>query len=89
MYPKKLPFTLPAKHTTDEERERTTTPIPKKVLESQQNLEETTELYKSLRTATMITDDTKRMERVNERLKSVTVWGVEILKYRERSVSKN
>ncbi|XP_066915378.1 jouberin-like [Clytia hemisphaerica] len=61
-----------AKYATDEEPERTTTPIPKKVQESQRDLEETTELYKSLRTATIITDDTKRMERVNERLKSVT-----------------
>jgi len=53
--------------------ERAASPIPEKLKESQRNLEETTELYKSLRTAASISSDTKRMDRVNDRLKSVTV----------------
>lgn len=46
---------------------------PEKVKQSQRDLEETTELYKSLRAASTIANDTKRMERVNARLESVTV----------------
>ena len=46
---------------------------PEKVKQSQRDLEETTELHKSLRAASTIANDTKRMERVNARLESVTV----------------
>lgn len=55
--------------------QRATTPVSEKVLESQRNLDETAELYRSLRTAASVSNDTKRMERVQEKLKSVTVWG--------------
>ena len=46
---------------------------PDKVKQSQRDLEETAELYKSLRAASTVANDTKRMERINARLDSVTV----------------
>lgn len=53
--------------------QRASTPASERMLESQRNLDETAELFKSLRTASSIDNDTKRMERVQEKLKSVTV----------------
>ena len=52
---------------------RTDTPVSERILESQRNLDETAELYKSIRAASSISNDTKCMERVREHLESVMV----------------